>query len=118
MEDVPSSPAAKITGQIVLIGINRRYIHNRIDPDAFFGLAKVYYDYNQDPSLRAVAHDDRADSGSTWVMPPSKPDSTCRWIISSSSGSCARPCTYSIGMPASTTMLLHRRQLNAIGSRN
>jgi hypothetical protein len=50
MEDVPLSPAAKITierrGQMVLIGINRPYIHNRTDPDASFGLAKVYYDYN------------------------------------------------------------------------
>ena len=38
MEDVPLSPAAKITierrGQMVLIGINRPYIHNRTDPDA------------------------------------------------------------------------------------
>jgi enoyl-CoA hydratase len=48
MEDVSLSPTAKITierqGQIVLIGINRPYIHNRIDPDAFFGPAKAYYD--------------------------------------------------------------------------
>jgi hypothetical protein len=113
LEDVPLSPAAKITierrGQMVLIGINRPYIHNRTDPDASFGLAKVYYDCNQDPSLRAVARDDREDSGSTWVMPPSKPDSICWWVISSSSGSCARPCRYSIGMAASTTRLLHRR---------
>jgi enoyl-CoA hydratase/carnithine racemase len=58
MDDVPLSPSAKITieqrGQIVLIGINRPYIHNRIDPDAFFGLAKAYHDYNEDPSSRAA----------------------------------------------------------------
>jgi enoyl-CoA hydratase len=58
LETVSLSPSAKITverrGQIVLIGINRPYIHNRIDPDAFFGLAKAYYEYNEDPSLRAA----------------------------------------------------------------
>jgi enoyl-CoA hydratase len=58
MKDIPLSPTAKITierrGQIVLIGINRPYIHNRIDPDSFLGLAKAYYDYSDDPSLRAA----------------------------------------------------------------
>jgi enoyl-CoA hydratase len=58
MEDIPLSPTARITierqGQIVLIGINRPYIQNRIDPDAFYGLAKAYYDYDHDPSLRAA----------------------------------------------------------------
>jgi enoyl-CoA hydratase len=58
MDDVPLSPSAKITierrGQIVLIAINRPYIHNRIDPGAFFGLAKAYHGYNEDLSLRAA----------------------------------------------------------------
>ena len=41
-------------GQIVLIGINRPYIQNRIDPETFLGLAKAYYQYDHDPSLRAA----------------------------------------------------------------
>jgi enoyl-CoA hydratase len=58
MTDIPLSPAAKITverrGEIVLIGINRPQIYNRFDPDAFFGLAKAYYDFDNDPSLRSA----------------------------------------------------------------
>jgi len=58
MVDIPVSPAAKVTierrGQIVLIGINRPYIHNRIDPETYAGLAKAYYQYDHDPSLRAA----------------------------------------------------------------
>jgi Enoyl-CoA hydratase/isomerase len=58
MSDIPLSPNAKITverrGAIVLIGINRSYIQNRIDPEAFDELAKAYYDYDHDPSLRAA----------------------------------------------------------------
>jgi enoyl-CoA hydratase len=50
MSDIPLSPNAKITlerrGAIALIGINRSYIHNRIDPEAFVGLARAYYDYD------------------------------------------------------------------------
>jgi enoyl-CoA hydratase/carnithine racemase len=52
------SPDAKITverrEQIVLIGINRPQMFNRIDPDAFYGLAKAYYDFDNDPTLRAA----------------------------------------------------------------
>jgi enoyl-CoA hydratase len=58
MADIPLSSEAKITverqGEIVLIGVNRPQIYNRFDPDAFFGLAKAYYDYDNDPSLRAA----------------------------------------------------------------
>jgi enoyl-CoA hydratase len=58
MADIPYTSQTKITverrGQIVLIGINRPYIDNRIDPEAMEGLAKAYYDYDQDPSLRAA----------------------------------------------------------------
>ena len=58
MADIPLSPETKITverrGQIVLIGINRPQNCNRFDPDAFFGLAKAYYDFDNDPSLRAA----------------------------------------------------------------
>jgi enoyl-CoA hydratase len=58
MADIPLSSQAKITverrGEIVLIGVNRPQIYNRFDPDAFFGLAKAYYDFDNDPSLRAA----------------------------------------------------------------
>jgi 1,4-dihydroxy-2-naphthoyl-CoA synthase len=53
-----SEVEAKITverrGQTVLIGVNRPQTYNRFDPDAFFGLAKAYYDFDNDPSLRAA----------------------------------------------------------------
>jgi enoyl-CoA hydratase len=58
MADIPLSPEAKITverrGEIVLFGVNRPQIYNRFDPDAFFGLAKAYYDFDNDPRLRAA----------------------------------------------------------------
>jgi hypothetical protein len=53
MADVPFNSNAKVTverrGQIVLIGINRPYIHNRIDPETYAGLAQAYYQYEHDP---------------------------------------------------------------------
>jgi enoyl-CoA hydratase len=58
MVDIPASATAKITverrGEIVLIGINRPDIQNRLDPEAYLALAKAYYDYDHDPSLRAA----------------------------------------------------------------
>ena len=58
MADIPLSAEAKITverrGEIVLIGVNRPRVYNRFDPDAFFGLAQAYYDFDNDPSLRAA----------------------------------------------------------------
>ena len=58
MADIPPSPTAKITverrGQIVLIGINRPHIYNRVDPETYVGLAKALYQYDHDPSLRAA----------------------------------------------------------------
>ncbi|MDN5005497.1 enoyl-CoA hydratase-related protein [Bradyrhizobium sp. GCM10027634] len=58
MADIPYGPQTKITverqGQIILIGINRPYIDNRLDPEATESLAKAYYDYDRDPSLRAA----------------------------------------------------------------
>jgi len=58
MAEIPPSPTAKVTverrGQIVLIGINRPYIHNRIDPETYAGLASAYYQYDHDSSLRAA----------------------------------------------------------------
>jgi enoyl-CoA hydratase len=58
MAEIPLSATAKVTverrGQIVLIGINRPYIHNRVDPETYSGLAAAYYQYDHDPSLRAA----------------------------------------------------------------
>lgn len=58
MGDIPASATAKITverrGEIVLIGIKRPEIQNRLDPEAYLALAKAYYDYDHDPSLRAA----------------------------------------------------------------
>jgi enoyl-CoA hydratase len=57
-ENVLAGPNTKLTierrGQIVLIGINRPYIQNRIDPETFEKLAEAYYQYDHDPSLRAA----------------------------------------------------------------
>jgi enoyl-CoA hydratase len=58
MTDLPPTPTTKVTvqhrGPIVLIGLNRPQIHNRIDPEAFSGLGKAFYQYDNDPSLRAA----------------------------------------------------------------
>ncbi len=58
LQDLPFSSGAKLTierqGQIVLFGINRPYIQNRIDPETFAKLAEAYYQYDRDPSLRAA----------------------------------------------------------------
>ena len=58
MADVPLSPDTKVTverrGQIVLIGINRPQMFNHIDPETFYGLAAAYYDFDNDPTLRAA----------------------------------------------------------------
>ncbi|CUT11581.1 EnoylCoA hydratase EC 42117 [Bradyrhizobium sp.] len=58
MADIPYSERTKITierkGHIVLIGINRPGIDNRLDPEATENLARAYYQYDRDPSLRAA----------------------------------------------------------------
>ena len=58
LQDVPVSSEAKLTierrGQIVLFGINRPYIQNRVDRETFEKLAEAYYQYDHDPSLRAA----------------------------------------------------------------
>ena len=56
--EVPLSANAKLTverrGQVALFGLNRPYIQNRVDPETFLALARAYYDYEHDPSLRAA----------------------------------------------------------------
>src|SRR6516225_6890950 len=58
MKDVPLWPGVKLTverrGPIVLLGINRPEVHNRIDPETSQSLGRAYYDYEHDPSLRAA----------------------------------------------------------------
>ncbi len=41
-------------GEVVLIGINRPDFYNRVDPDTFSALARAYFDYDNDASLRAA----------------------------------------------------------------
>jgi enoyl-CoA hydratase len=58
MLDIPLSPEAKVTverrEQIVLIGINRPQMLNRIDPETFYRLATAYDDFDNDSTLRAA----------------------------------------------------------------
>jgi enoyl-CoA hydratase/carnithine racemase len=41
-------------GNVVLIGINRPEVYNRIDPETYRLLGKAYYQYEHDPTLRAA----------------------------------------------------------------
>jgi enoyl-CoA hydratase/carnithine racemase len=56
--DVPFTSTATITVErrddIVLIGLNRPFIQNRLDPPTRARLSEVFYQYEHDPSLRAA----------------------------------------------------------------
>jgi enoyl-CoA hydratase len=58
LKDTPPGSGEKVTverrGSIVLLGINRPDLQNRVDPDTFKELAQAYYNYDRDPSLRAA----------------------------------------------------------------
>jgi len=58
LEDVAVGPSATITVErrddVVLIGLNRPFIFNRLDPPSRVRLAEVFYRYEHDPSLRAA----------------------------------------------------------------
>jgi len=58
LENVPRSDANTITVErrddIVLVGLNRPFIQNRLDPPTRVRLAEVLYQYEHDPSLRAA----------------------------------------------------------------
>jgi enoyl-CoA hydratase len=58
MPDAPLSPTTTITverrGQIVLIGLNRPFIQNRLDPATRARLAQTFYQYEHDSALRAA----------------------------------------------------------------
>ncbi len=56
--DVALGPSVTITverrGDIVLVGLNRPFIQNRLDPPTRTRLAETFYQYEHDPSLRAL----------------------------------------------------------------
>ena len=58
LADMPLSASATVTverrGDIALIGLNRPFIQNRLDPPTRVRLAEAFYQYDHDPSLRAV----------------------------------------------------------------
>lgn len=58
LSDVPLSTANTVTverrGQVVLVGLNRPSIQNRIDPRTRLRLGEVFYLYEHDPTLRAL----------------------------------------------------------------
>ena len=58
LADVPLSTSATITVErrddIVLVGLNRPFIQNRLDPPTRVRLAETFYQYEHDPSLRAA----------------------------------------------------------------
>jgi len=55
---VPLGPTVTLTverrGDIVLVGLNRPFIQNRIDPPTRMRLAAAFYDFEHDQSLRAL----------------------------------------------------------------
>ncbi len=58
LADVPLGPAVTVTVErrddIVLVGLNRPSIQNRVDPPTRLRLGEVYYQFEHDPSLRAL----------------------------------------------------------------
>jgi len=58
MADAPRTPTSKVTverrAEIVLIGINRPEVHNRVDPETYSELGKAFFPYDRDPTLRAA----------------------------------------------------------------
>src|SRR5215212_3189001 len=58
LADVLLAPTVTVTierrGDIVLVGLNRTFIQNRIDPPTRLRLAETFYQYEHDASLRAL----------------------------------------------------------------
>lgn len=58
LQDIPLAPGNTITverrGDIVLVGLNRPQIQNRLDPPTRLKLGEVFYQYEHDASLRAL----------------------------------------------------------------
>src|SRR5262245_1782514 len=58
LRDAPLGPTTTITVErrddVVLIGLNRPFIQNRLDPPSRTRLSEVMYQYEHDPSLRVA----------------------------------------------------------------
>ena len=58
LADAPIGPSVTITverrGDIVLVGFNRPFIQNRLDPPTRARLGATFFQYEHDPSLRAL----------------------------------------------------------------
>src|SRR5690349_1371844 len=58
VRDVPLNASNTVTverrGDIVLVGINRTFIQNRIDPPTRFRMNELMYQYEHYPTLRAM----------------------------------------------------------------
>jgi len=58
LADAPLGSSVTVTvqrrGDIVLVGLNRPFIQNRLDPPTRTRLAETFYQYEHDPSLRAL----------------------------------------------------------------
>jgi enoyl-CoA hydratase/carnithine racemase len=58
LADAPLGPSVTITverrGDIALVGLNRPFVQNRLDPPTRIRLAETFYQYEHDPSLRAL----------------------------------------------------------------
>lgn len=58
LAEVPPGRDVKLTierrDQVALFGLNRPDVQNRIDPETFQALARAFYDYDHDPSLRVA----------------------------------------------------------------
>ena len=58
LTDIPLAAGTTVTverrGQVVLVGLNRPFIQNRIDPPTRLRLGEVLYQYEHDPTLRAL----------------------------------------------------------------
>src|SRR4051794_33705434 len=70
LADAPAGSATTVTierrDDIALIGLNRPFIQNRLDPATRVRLAEAFFQYEHDPSLRAVVlfgHGDRFSRG-------------------------------------------------------
>src|SRR6476469_9017188 len=58
LADAPLGPSVTITverrGDVVLVGLNRPFIQNRLDPPTRARLGEAFHQYEHDPSLRAL----------------------------------------------------------------
>jgi enoyl-CoA hydratase/carnithine racemase len=58
LADAPAGSGTTVTverrGDIALVGLNRPFIQNRIDPPTRLRLAEIFYAYEHDPSMRAL----------------------------------------------------------------